>query len=97
MKKCTRCKVEKELGEFQKNKGRPDGLQSCCKSCMKIYEDRRRSDPQRVAYENKRGRERWANMSQEEKDKRHIRQRIYDKNRWKNDPEFKRRKPTLGK
>jgi len=32
-KKCNRCKEEKPLGEFHKNKQKPDGLQSFCKEC----------------------------------------------------------------
>lgn len=33
VKKCYRCKIEKELVEFNKNKRRKDGLQSHCKEC----------------------------------------------------------------
>lgn len=36
MKRCTRCKVEKELSEFSKNKKSKDGLQHICKSCAAI-------------------------------------------------------------
>ena len=37
MKTCTKCKVEKDLGEFYKHKGRKDGLQDECKSCVSEY------------------------------------------------------------
>lgn len=37
MKKCTKCKIEKELSEFNKDKSRKDGLQPRCKSCVKQY------------------------------------------------------------
>ena len=32
-KTCTKCGVEKDVGEFNKNKSRKDGLQHQCKSC----------------------------------------------------------------
>jgi len=33
MKKCSRCKVNKVLTEFNKNKSRNDGLQTFCRPC----------------------------------------------------------------
>jgi len=33
MKKCTRCKVEKELSEFNKIKKSKDGLHNYCRAC----------------------------------------------------------------
>lgn len=33
MKKCTKCKEEKPLSDFNKNKSRKDGYQSSCKKC----------------------------------------------------------------
>ncbi|MEK6878959.1 MAG: hypothetical protein AABY22_05090 [Nanoarchaeota archaeon] len=35
MKKCSRCKIEKQLFEFHKNKAAKDGLQFHCKDCQK--------------------------------------------------------------
>jgi hypothetical protein len=35
VKVCYRCKAEKPLDEFNKNSGKPDGLQSCCRTCTK--------------------------------------------------------------
>ncbi|MFE3484829.1 HNH endonuclease [Streptomyces griseus] len=32
-KSCTRCKLDKPLAEFWKDKGRPDGLRIICRSC----------------------------------------------------------------
>ena len=37
VKVCAKCKVEKELSEFNKSKKAKDGLQPKCKSCCKEY------------------------------------------------------------
>jgi hypothetical protein len=37
MKKCTNCKIEKDFGNFNKNKASKDGLNSQCNDCRKIY------------------------------------------------------------
>ena len=37
MKKCTACKLQKSITEFNKNKSRKDGLQSKCRACSKQY------------------------------------------------------------
>lgn len=37
MKKCTNCKIEKELSEFAKDKYNPDGLTYRCKKCRNIH------------------------------------------------------------
>ena len=44
MKRCTKCKEEKALEFFNKNKGKKDGLQTMCKDCSrsrskKYYKD----------------------------------------------------------
>ena len=46
MKKCSKCKVEKEFSEFHKNKASKDGYCSRCKVCRKEYNKQR--------YQNKR-------------------------------------------
>lgn len=35
MKTCAKCKEEKNLYEFTKNKSQPDGMQRYCKKCKK--------------------------------------------------------------
>lgn len=40
MKKCSSCKQEKELEEFNKNKGKSDGLNTMCRECSKISSKR---------------------------------------------------------
>ena len=37
MKKCTKCKVEKEITKFGVDKQRKDGLYPSCKECSKEY------------------------------------------------------------
>jgi len=37
MKTCYKCKEEKSLGEFSRDKYRRDGLRSYCKDCEKAY------------------------------------------------------------
>ena len=39
MKKCYKCKEEKELTEFSKNKLKKDGYDGKCKSCFKEYRE----------------------------------------------------------
>jgi hypothetical protein len=36
MKTCTKCKIEKELTEFSKDKNSKDNLKSACKKCLSI-------------------------------------------------------------
>lgn len=38
MKICFKCKCEKDLSEFSKDKTKKDGYNSKCKECGKIYE-----------------------------------------------------------
>lgn len=37
MKKCSSCKIEKNIDEFSKDKNKKDGLQHKCKLCNKEY------------------------------------------------------------
>ena len=37
MKKCSKCKVKKELNEFSIRKINKDGYNIWCKKCCKIY------------------------------------------------------------
>lgn len=38
-KKCSKCKVEKPLGEFYKNRASKDGCRADCKKCMNLIRD----------------------------------------------------------
>jgi hypothetical protein len=45
-KKCTTCKITKEITEFNKNKSTNDGFHSQCKECLKEYRLKRKTlDP----------------------------------------------------
>ena len=37
MKRCSSCKVEKDLSEFHKDKRNKDGLHYACKDCRNVY------------------------------------------------------------
>jgi hypothetical protein len=37
MKRCGKCKIEKDESEFSRDKSRKDGLQCKCKRCDKEY------------------------------------------------------------
>lgn len=46
-KTCCSCKTEKSIEEFSKAANRKDGLQTCCKTCVKCYDKKRyEADPQ---------------------------------------------------
>ena len=51
MKKCWKCKLEKQEAEFHKDSSRPDGLCGRCKTC----DDARSNTPGRRLGEYKRG------------------------------------------
>lgn len=51
MKKCGKCKTEKEVFEFYKDKHSPDGVTGSCKECCKTAVNlAHRKNPQRKKY-----------------------------------------------
>lgn len=76
MKECVRCKVEKELDQFTKNKARKDNLEPVCRECVKNYynENKQRS----IKYHKKYGKE--------NKEKILITKYKYKKHKRKTDP-----------
>lgn len=54
MKKCSKCKKEKNSTEFYKNKHEKDGLHGWCKICSKEFDHIRGQTPKRKEYQKKR-------------------------------------------
>lgn len=54
MKKCSGCKIEKELEDFGVSKRQKDGLQQTCKACAKAYRDanKERQKEYNAVYQN---------------------------------------------
>ena len=51
IKFCSRCKTEKGVSNFCKNKGTKDGLRSWCRSCSTEYiRERRKKIPKKIRY-----------------------------------------------
>lgn len=44
MKQCSKCEQRKNESEFGNRKASKDGLNGCCKSCMRIYDAKYRVD-----------------------------------------------------
>ena len=44
MKTCSKCAVEKDISEFNKNKSKKLGVASYCKLCFKVYRDQHYQD-----------------------------------------------------
>lgn len=58
MKKCTNCKVEKEISSFNKNKSKRDGYNNICKECSKsrskqYYEENKTLHKSNIKLKNK--------------------------------------------
>ena len=48
-KVCSKCKVEKDLGEFTKDKTKRDGLHNMCKECRRLLHAKwRAKNPEKV-------------------------------------------------
>lgn len=53
MKNCCKCKEQKDVSKFNKDKSRKDGLNNSCKSCQKEKNDNYRSKVVHVPSNNK--------------------------------------------
>ena len=83
-KTCSKCKIEKPLSEFSKNKSKKDGLQDRCKECCAFYEqqnkDKRREYFSLYHQQNKdKIKEQQALYYQQNKDERKEYQTLYNK------------------
>jgi hypothetical protein len=72
MKRCPRCGIAKALTEFNKNRGRRDGVHSICRECRKTYEHERyeRAQGRRMpirTQRSERGRTAWLRSLKEGK------------------------------
>lgn len=82
MKQCFKCGVEKPLTEFYKHARMADGHLNKCKNCTKSdVSHRRRTNPKVQEYDRNR-----PNAYE-----RNLRQALKDKERYRNDPEFRER------
>ena len=59
LKRCSKCKIEKDTSAFHKSKSRKDGFNPWCKDCKKKRAGERRKergpDPRQLIYYHKRG------------------------------------------
>jgi 5-methylcytosine-specific restriction endonuclease McrA len=54
MKICTKCKIEKSVAEFSKNRTHADGLRYSCKRCDQVRSAKQRANPAYVEREKQR-------------------------------------------
>lgn len=64
MKVCSKCKIEKDLSEFRKDKTRKDGMSFWCKVCMKktIYDWHHKNIDHVKEYDKKRAKKAYYNL-----------------------------------
>jgi hypothetical protein len=98
IKKCSKCKEDKILFEFIKDKSKKDGLSNICKECKKIENHRYRlSDSKKYKQQQKKYRnsnkekesirnKKWLDENKQKRTEYCIN---YEKNRKKIDPTFK--------
>jgi hypothetical protein len=65
MKKCSTCKIEKELIEFVKDNTKKDGLRSQCKSCTKLWRENNKEYYKEWNNNNKEYYKEWNNNNKE--------------------------------
>lgn len=53
MKRCPKCKTEKQLTEFGNDRTRPDGLSGHCKACCCAYQSKYRYDNKEMISEER--------------------------------------------
>ena len=70
MKVCYCCKQEKPLSEFPENRKRPDGRNSLCKACKKIYNA--------TYYERTKERHNPARRERQRRARAEVREKVYE-------------------
>ena len=94
---CGKCKTQKELSEFYKNKKKKDGLNGYCKSCFlivskehRVKNDKKEKDRHsKYRLENKEKIKKWR---EDNKEKLNSKKRSYRKKKFIEDPISKIRK-----
>jgi hypothetical protein len=90
MKICTKCKEEKELSDFHKNKCSIDCLNATCKTCKKLYHlNNKEKNIQRTKKWVENNKDKRINWLKENKNKILITANKYQKQRKKIDVLFK--------
>lgn len=98
MKKCSKCKQEKESIYFSIFKNSKDGLYSSCRSCKREY-DQLNKEKQSQYHKLKRIREIDKFIKKDRKYKRENlhKTREYERNKWKTDEKYRLRKLLRGR
>jgi len=102
-KVCRKCKEDKEVCEFNKDKNKKDGISTLCRKCTKISNENYRNNNS-VKYKEIQKKYRDSNKEKESirrsiwynnnRDKRTLYSTEYDKSRKKTDPIYKLRRIT---
>jgi hypothetical protein len=90
IKKCSRCRIEKEFNEFNKLKSGKFGLSSHCKLCQSKYDYENRE--KFLSYhKEKRSKEleKFKIYDKKYKSENREKQNLYRKNKWKKDINFR--------
>ena len=94
MKRCCRCKIEKDLNEFNKDKSRKDGLMYKCKLCEKEYRQLNREKKKQYYQMNKEKKKQYYLMNKEKIDQ--CQKQYYQMNKEKK-KQYKKRSPEKHK
>jgi hypothetical protein len=68
---CSKCNISQPIENFNKHKRGKDGLNSECKSCVKIYMTARSKDPNVI----EKRREKYKNITREQRDLNNLKKR----------------------
>ena len=92
MKRCSRCKEEKNLDEFSRDKSAKDGLQYMCKICQKEHYQMNKEKKKQYYLMNKEKRKEYVQMNKEEIKQYH---KEYNKDYYHRNPEKQKARQKL--